>query len=392
MQLPTINSPITLLKTFYFLFFAAAASLLPFLVLYYEQLGLTGRQIGLLAAIPPLVTMIAASLWSGLADATQQHHRLLALAIIGAIFFALAISFAISFWLLAVLVVLFAFFTAPIMPLIDNSAMECLGERKNQYGKLRLWGAIGWGVSAPFVGLLVERFGLGRSFYGYVAFMFAGLLIVFGLPISHASIGQAFWRGFGMLMGNRRWLFFLVIIFIAGIGSSLTHNYLFLYMDQLGAGTTVMGLALTAATLSELVVYAFSDKMLDRWGTRKMLASSIVAMFVRMLAYSVVMLPWIVLIIQLLHGLTFSARWVAGVAYANKIAPPGMGATAQGIFSSVSMGLAAAVGAFIGGWLYESVGPFLMYRYAAFGIIVALLLVGLVGRFALDAKSGLAAN
>lgn len=392
MQLPTINSPITLLKTFYFLFFAAAASLLPFLVLYYEQLGLTGRQIGLLAAIPPLVTMIAASLWSGLADATQQHHRLLALAIIGAIFFALAISFAVSFWLLAVLVVLFAFFTAPIMPLIDNSAMECLGERKNQYGKLRLWGAIGWGVSAPFVGLLVERFGLGWSFYGYVAFMFAGLLIVFGLPISHASIGQAFWRGFGMLMGNRRWLFFLVIIFIAGIGSSLTHNYLFLYMDQLGAGTTVMGLALTVATLSELVVYAFSDKMLDRWGTRKMLASSIVAMLVRMLAYSVVMLPWIVLIIQLLHGLTFSARWVAGVAYANKIAPPGMGATAQGIFSSVSMGLAAAVGAFIGGWLYESVGPFLMYRYAAFGIIVALLLVGLVGRFALDAKSGLAAN
>jgi len=388
MQPISSNRPLTLLKAFYFLFFAAAAALAPFLVLYYEQLGLTGRQIGVLAAIPPIVTMIAASLWSGLADATQQHHRLLALAILGAMFFALAISFAVAFWLLALMVVIFAFFTAPIIPLVDNSAMEYLGERKNQYGKLRLWGAVGWGVSAPFVGLLVEQFGLGWSFYGYVAFMFLGLLIVFGLPISHASIGQAFWQGFGTLMGNRRWLFFLVIIFIAGVGSSMTHNYLFLYMNQLGAGTAVMGLALTVATLSELVVYAFSDKMLDRWGTRKMLAISIIAMIVRMLAYSVVRLPWMVLIIQLLHGLTFSMRWVAGVAYANKIAPPGMGATAQGIFSSVFMGLAAAVGAFIGGWLYESIGPFLMYRWAALGIIVALLLVSVVGKYVIKFDSG----
>jgi len=381
MQLPTINKSITLLKAFYFLFFAAAASLAPFLALYYEQSGLTGRQIGLLTAIPPLVTMIAASLWSGLADTTQQHHRLLALAIIGAMFFALAISFVVSFWLLALLVVMFAFFTAPIIPLIDNSTMEYLGERKNQYGKLRLWGAVGWGVSAPFVGLMVEQFGLGWPFYGYVVFMFLGLLIVFRLPISHASIGQAFWHGFGALMGNRRWLFFLVIIFIAGVGSSMIHNYLFLYMNQLGASTIVMGLALTVATVSELVVYAFSDKMLERWGTRKMLAISIVAMIIRMLAYSVVMLPWMVLIIQLLHGFTFAALWVAGVAYANKIAPPGMGATAQGVFSSVSMGLAAAAGAFIGGWLYEGVGPFLMYRWASLGIVAMLLLVGVVVKY-----------
>jgi PPP family 3-phenylpropionic acid transporter len=390
MNSATSNRPITLLKVFYFLFFAAAAALAPFLALYYEQLGSTGRQIGVLTAIPPIVTMIAASLWSGLADATQQHHRLLILAIIGAMFFALAISFAVSFWLLALLVVMFAFFTAPIIPLVDNAAMETLGERKNQYGKLRLWGAVGWGVSAPFVGLLVEQFSPSWSFYGYIGFMFAGLLLVFGLPIGHAGIGQAFWRGFGALMGNRRWLFFLVIIFIAGIGSSMTHNYLFLYMNQLGASTTVMGLALTVATLSELAVYAFSDKMLDRWGTRKMLAISIIAMIVRMLTYSVIMLPWMVLIIQLLHGLAFSVQWVAGVAYANKIAPPGMGATAQGIFSGVSMGLAAAVGAFIGGWLYESVGPFLMYRWAALGIAAALLLVGLVGRFVPDSKPALA--
>lgn len=41
-------------KAFYFFFYAAAASLIPFLSLYYEHLGLNGRQIGLLTGLMPL--------------------------------------------------------------------------------------------------------------------------------------------------------------------------------------------------------------------------------------------------------------------------------------------------------------------------------------------------
>ncbi|MFC1975830.1 MFS transporter [Chloroflexota bacterium] len=384
-HLPNLSDhPERLLKAFYFLFFAAAASLLPFLVLFYEQLGLTGRQIGVLAAIPPLITMFAASFWGGLADATQQHHRLLGLAIISAMVATLALRFSTTFWGLIVVVALFAFLAAPIIPLVDNSALECLGKRKNQYGKLRLWGAVGWGVAAPVIGWLVEQFGLGWSFYGYILFMFIGLFVSFRLPITHTSIGGAFWRGFRLLMGNRQWLFFLTVMFIAGLGSALVHNYLFLYMNHLGASETLMGLALTTATLSELVIFSLSDRLLDRWGTRKLLVISFLAMIARLLVYSFIQIPWLVLPAQLLHGFSFSARWVAGVAYANKIAPAGMGATAQGLFTGVSMGLATAVGAFTGGVLYESVGPFMMYRWAGIGILVMLSLLGLVGKFLLN--------
>ena len=37
--------------TFYFLYFAATAALIPFIVLYYQQLGFSGGQIGLLSAL-----------------------------------------------------------------------------------------------------------------------------------------------------------------------------------------------------------------------------------------------------------------------------------------------------------------------------------------------------
>jgi MFS family permease len=88
-----------------------------------------------------------------------------------------------------------------------------------------------------------------------------------------------------------------------------------------------------------------------------------------------------VLLIQLLHGFTFAALWTAGVAYAHRAAPPGMGATAQGVFSGVTMGLATATGALIGGWLYQSAGAALMFRWVGIGIALALLAAGAAARY-----------
>ena len=92
------NRPLFFLKVYYFFFFAAAASLFPFIVLFYEQLGLSGRQIGVLAAIPPLTGLFAASFWGGVADATQQHHRLLNMAIFNSQSKPACLSLASNSW------------------------------------------------------------------------------------------------------------------------------------------------------------------------------------------------------------------------------------------------------------------------------------------------------
>ena len=72
-------------KAAYFFYYAATASLLPFIALYYAQVGLSASQIGLLSGILPLVTLVSAPLWGGFADATRRHHVLLLFAIGGTI-------------------------------------------------------------------------------------------------------------------------------------------------------------------------------------------------------------------------------------------------------------------------------------------------------------------
>src|SRR5262245_25221758 len=55
-------------KAFYFCFFSAMGGYLYFLSLYYTSIGLDERQIGLIAGLPPLMTLIGAPLWGQVRD------------------------------------------------------------------------------------------------------------------------------------------------------------------------------------------------------------------------------------------------------------------------------------------------------------------------------------
>jgi PPP family 3-phenylpropionic acid transporter len=70
---------------FYMLSFAAVAFLMPNFVLYYQGLGFTGMQIGILAGMAPLITMIGAPLWTGLADAKSRHKLIMSLTLLATI-------------------------------------------------------------------------------------------------------------------------------------------------------------------------------------------------------------------------------------------------------------------------------------------------------------------
>ncbi len=359
-------------KAFYFLFYAAAAALLPFLALYYEGLGFNGRQIGLLAALPPLINLGAAAVWAAIADNSGRHRLVLGLAILGTIGFALGLWGAVRFPTILIMVGGFALWSAPIIPLGDSAAMQALGRDRGGYGRLRLWGAVGWGLAGPVAGRLVELFGEGSSFFSFAAILGLILPLLVWMPVDRPPLRGPVWVGLNRLLRQRQWAYFLLLMFVAGMGLALIHNYLFLYLRQIGASTSLMGLALTVATVSEIIAFSWAGRLIARLGTRTILYMALGALGLRLLSHFFIQNPWWVLPVQLSHGLTFALLWSAGVAYADSLAPPGMSATAQGVLSGVSQGLAMGAGALLGGWVYEAVGPFWLFGSFGGAILGAL--------------------
>jgi PPP family 3-phenylpropionic acid transporter len=362
-----------LAKAFYFCFYAAGASLIPFLSIYYQSLGFSGKQIGLLAAISPFVMLVSTPIWGGIADARQQHKVMLVSAIAGGLLSVVVLSQVGTFPCLVIVVTCYAFFASPIIPLIDNTVMSMLGERRELYGQQRLWGAIGWGISGSIVGVLADRIGLSVPFYGYWVMMFLGLWVALKLPVKSAQRPHSAWQGLLTLLRNQDWVIFLIAIFISGTGLSIITNFLFLYLGDLGINRAMMGLALTIATISEIPVLFLAGSFIRRWGAKNVLYLSLVAAIIRSLGYALFPTPWVALSLQLLHGLTFSSMWAAGVSYASQKAPPGMGATAQSIFFSVVFGFSSITGALLGGYLFEQVGGIEMFRWSGIVLLITTL-------------------
>ena len=374
------RTPERLPKAFYALYYGAGACLFPFVPLYYDQIGLNGDQIGLLAGIPSAMVLIGGALWGGLADATGRHRTVLLLAIGGSIALSQLLPHLSAFFWLIPLVFFMAFFMSPIVPLVDHSVLEMLGGRRARYGKVRMWGAVGWGTVGPLVGWVVERSHLDWAFRSYGLLMALCLLVVVYLPV-HAAAPQEPLRGrLREILSDRRWHLFLLLAFTGGVGLGFAHHYLFLYMDELGASRAVMGWALSVATLSELVAFALAERAMQRWGARTLLVVGLLASALRLLAYSLATEPLHALCVQLLHGPSFALMWMAGVSWANRIAPPGTGATAQSLFGGVNFGLGGTAAALAGGALLERVGAAAMYKWGALSVLVGLVVYGVAER------------
>jgi len=361
--------------TFYFLYFAAFASLLPFFVLFYQGLGFSGAQIGLLTGVPPLITLIGAPFGTGLADSTRRHKLIMSLGLTVAIIVVLLLPSFTSFAVIFILIALFNIFMSPIGSLSDSATISMLGEHRAMYGRIRLGGTIGWGLFAPIAGALVLKYGLNIAFWVFAGIMFLNLLVSqkfsFGKPEEHASDHG----GIRTLLTNRRWVIFLLFSFLGGIGAFSVASYLYPYMSELGADSRQMGVALTIATLSEIPIFFFGDRLVKRFSAYGLFMIALVLIAIRSLLYAVASTTFMVWIVQIFGGMIFPAMWVAGVSYADENAPAGLKSTAQGLFGAVMFGIGSAVSGFVGGILLENLGGRGMFFVFGIVVLVGLALV-----------------
>jgi len=366
---------------FNFVVLAGYAFVLPFLVLFYQSCGLTGTQIGILTGITPLITMVGSSSWTALADARRKHRLIMSLALLMGAILIFAFPFFNTFGPILMLAVLFYVFYGPVSPLADSAAMHMLAEKKEMYGRVRLGGTIGFGLAAYLAGLLVQEYGLRWAFWGSAALLGLALIISQKLAYKPEATRESTWSGIGRLLGNPRWILFLILAGAGGLAMAGTNTYLFPFLKELGASESTMGLAMTMGTTSEIPVLYFGHHLVKRFKPFRLLVLAILFTGLRLLAFAASSTPSMALTVQLLNGLTFPAMWIAGVAYADEHAPTGLSATAQGMFGAMVFGFGSALGGFAGGPLMESIGG--RGTYTVFGsvVLIIVLVVALFQRY-----------
>jgi PPP family 3-phenylpropionic acid transporter len=273
----------------------------------------------------------------------------------------------------------FSFFSAPITSFADSATMSMLGEDRHMYGRIRVGGTIGYAIAAPIAGFLVQDWGLKLAFWGGSALYFLAFLtsqrFVHKHPQGPATpVGNPILR----LLGIRKWVLFLAVALAGGIALSATNSFFFPYMKQIGAATSVMGIALSVGVLTEIPILFFGNRILKALKPYGMLMVAMVITGIRLVLFGLNSSPTTALFLQIFNGMTFPAMWVAGVTYANENAPAGMSASAQGVFGATVFGFGMAIGGLFGGPLLEGIGGqglFLIYGIVVLAVISIVMVL-----------------
>lgn len=359
--------------SFYLLYFGANACLFPYWVLYYQSLGFKGTQIGLLAAIGPLIFLAGAPFWTGLADKTQHHKLIMGATLLATIGLVSVFPFLKSFAPVLVMAILYSFMISPANSFADTATMTMLGDQRDMYGRIRMGGTIGWGLIVSIGGIVIEKYGLPWAFWLYAALMFGAFLVSRQFTFHHVKQEVHIQHGVRRLFSNRRLALFLAVAFVCGMALTSINSFFSPYMAELGYGESLMGVALAIGTVAELPSLFFANLLLAKLKPHGMLVLSMVATTVRLFLYATVTTKAGILVFQLINGITFGSLWVAGVSYLNEIAPLDLKATAQGIFSATVFGFGSAAAGFIGAILLERVGG--AHMFAIFGALTLTALI-----------------
>lgn len=376
-----------LIRILFLSYYASLGALMPYLPVYYHSLGHGGQIIGVLGAVKPLTTFLVAPFWGLVADQAQAPFTILKVTFAVSLVGQLLVAARNDHHYIMFMVFLTALFNAPVKSLIDGIVMDHINDR-SQYGRLRLWGQMGFGLGSSGVGVMLSRSkgivsstatSIPESMVDSIAKLPLGIqkLIAFAdkfwqcitgyrlLFLTHAALSVPTWMaihafqrldtdaqnkndavdknskkvkdkeaggarvmdGLGLLLQNTDALIFFGLIFVVGVSSGIIENFAYVRIREVGGTGKDMGLSRLVSSIAGAPMFWFSGPLTELLGADRVLVLSLLSYVVRFAIYALMRHPLHGLPAEALRGITFAAFWSTGTVYAHRISPPGLNAT-----------------------------------------------------------------
>lgn len=112
------------MRLLYLTYYASMGALMPYLPVYFHSLGHKGTSIGLLGAVKPLTTLLAAPLWGIISDRSGNHVSTLQFTFVTSLVCQLLVGMNSNLTYLIMTVFITALLSAPVKSLIDSIVMR----------------------------------------------------------------------------------------------------------------------------------------------------------------------------------------------------------------------------------------------------------------------------
>ena len=348
----------------YFLYFGVLGIFLPFFNLYCYHLGFSGLQIGILSAVRSVALVLFPLIWGALADRLNARRPIYILCCFCSALIWMLYLFTVDFGPMLAITIFYGMFFSPIISFLEAFTMDILGKEKKSYGRIRVWGSISFIAVVLALGKIIDLY----SVEIIVVLILAGslMLSVISTQVPGIQVAQKkrLPRGTKSLL-DRHVLVFLFCAFLMLVSHGAYYGFFSIHLENLGFGSTFIGLTWAWASAAEILVMLRSDQIFSRFSIKTVLIFSFMVAALRWFVLSFVQSTAAILLSQVLHAVTYGTFHIASILYIDRLAPDKAKTMGQAVNNATSYGLGLMVGFFLNGYLYEITGSFVLFMISS---------------------------
>ena len=221
-----------------------------------------------------------------------------------------------------------------------------LGEKREDFGKQRMWGTIGALTTSVLSAVAMNKYGsvtpeitYTPCFIGYAVWtVIIGVTAMF-FKVPHMTRNKTMTKDMLKLVKQPAISLLFVAVFVLGFLGGAADTFLFMFLKSLNASSFMFGVILFVKFFGEVPALYFSGRIMKRIGHIRCIYIVLLLKFVRFLGTSFITNPWWEVAFSGVSSVVFGIGFTAVSVYGSLITPLSMHATLQGTIQTIKFGL-----------------------------------------------------
>jgi MFS transporter, PPP family, 3-phenylpropionic acid transporter len=362
-----INKDIKRFRMFMFFYWAMILSVTGMYTMYISHLGFSKKEISIAVTIYTIAGLVGQSYIGYLVDKFRCIKKIIFVSVSMGLAVGIGIIFAKLNWQIYMLLFIWGFFVAGTNSLTDAwciNTLKSYNEQRN-FGRVRGFGSIGYGISGAFLGLLLQQFGWRIYQWYIIASIFIILLIIYKMTEktiveskkldeeerSKISLREALRE----IIKIRPLMGMIAIMFVYSFVMRGIYSYLGVLVGDYGGGALSLGLTYFLDASPEIVTFFLATKLLKRFHSKSLILAAFVLQIIRLSVILIFSNALAVMSMGVLSGFAFGLVAASYKTYIYELAPAKYKASTLSLAESI-IGLSAIISAPIFGFVFAQFG------------------------------------
>ena len=356
----------------------------PFLSAFFSSRGMSAGQIGILAAVAPVASLLIQPIWARISDRSGKRRIVIQILCIGCAAALLLFTRSFTFATIFLSLVAYGFFFCAMLPLTDALVVHTAQEQGVRFSLIRLCGTLSYAAVVFPVGFLIKvnynlLFYMNALCYLFTVYIYLHFKSMDHVPEKEPGTGEKIWRKHqkmtkaGPLFHSKEIVGVLILAFGMQLGLMFNGSFMGVYLLQKGHDASILGVLNCISALSEVPILLFSDKLMKKFSATQLLFLSVFASITRLLLTSSGLIP-LIMIGQMLQGPSYMVCYMTCVLFISRNVDEDRISEGQGVLTFVQAGLGAITGNLLGGFLAEHFGIQMSY-YCMAGFLTLLTVI-----------------